>query len=310
VHLPRERPGDRIGASQLDVDFAILKHFREFGLLVPRAARTLAPGPYRTAPSGAQGDLRLAFPGNRRAARGVPTASASSGRSALTPTSASPGYSRGSHPGFGVAAAQRRSPFGAKSCAGCASNLHEDRAHLSAKFFCRAEFPGSLSTIDHQLSTRGCAATPPTRLVGLRRSHVRPARLLEALPAHRDARRRAGQARPAGRGEGPDAVINPLEKLLVRPPFRERPGGSPSTAGSSPAKTGSALSGFQRQRGSLAARRELAEPAVARLRGECLAGPPLSQESPAWPSSRLCASPHARHRVGLPRPPVLASPHA
>jgi hypothetical protein len=44
VHLPRERPGDRIGASQLDVDFAILKHFREFGLLVPRAARTLELG--------------------------------------------------------------------------------------------------------------------------------------------------------------------------------------------------------------------------------------------------------------------------
>jgi hypothetical protein len=43
AHRPREGPGERSGACQLDVDFAILKHFGEFGLLCPRPARTLKP---------------------------------------------------------------------------------------------------------------------------------------------------------------------------------------------------------------------------------------------------------------------------
>jgi hypothetical protein len=50
-----ERPGERIGASQLDVDFAILKYFGEFGLLYPRPAGTLELSGHRLREPRAEG---------------------------------------------------------------------------------------------------------------------------------------------------------------------------------------------------------------------------------------------------------------
>jgi hypothetical protein len=143
VHLPRERPGDRIGASQLDMDFAILKDFGEFGILGPRPARTLGPSSliYRRIRSGAAGgrggDGRPSnpLPAYRQSACPPAAEYASSKSSKPEPRQSPPGWP----PGSPWLELQSESGSEAEASAPCRSQGHSHRALLPPRKQDRAE---------------------------------------------------------------------------------------------------------------------------------------------------------------------------